>query len=209
MEEFKRVLNNRQPKLYNMKGYFVSAVLLPVIEVDGSMHVLFEVRSKNLKRQPGEICFPGGMVEDGELDRPEDTAIRETVEELGIAREKIEILGPLDYFISPIGALIYPYLGRIAGDAKIVPSADEVAEVFLVPVSYFLSARPAQSSIDVSTRFAADFPFHKIPTYYKAGWRILGTSPVYFYEYGGKLIWGATAGILYSFIDIYRKNRLT
>jgi len=206
LENLKILLNNRRPKLHNMKGYFVSAVLLPLIEADGEMQVLFEVRASNLKRQPGEICFPGGMVERGELSCPQETAVRETVEELGVSREQIELIGPLDYFISPLGALIYPYVGRIAGDVKIVPSPDEVQEVFLVPVKYFLAAQPAQSSIDVGTRYAPGFPFDRLPAYYKEGWRVLGTLPVYFYEYGSRLIWGATAGILHSFIDIYRKN---
>jgi len=208
LENLKRLLNNRQPKLHNLKGYFVSAVLLPIIETDGEMQVLFEVRSSNLKRQPGEICFPGGMVESGELSRPQDTAVREAMEELGVLREQIELIGPLDHFISPVGALIYPYVGRIAVNAKITPSPDEVQEVFLAPVKYFLSAQPAQSSIDVGTRYAVDFPFARIPAYYKEGWHVLGSLPVYFYEYGKRLIWGATAGILHSFIDICRENMI-
>lgn len=208
MENLKRILKNRQPKLYNMKEYFVSAVLLPIIEVDGEMQVLFEVRSSSLKRQPGEICFPGGMVECGELSRPQETAVRETIEELGVLREQVELIGPLDFFISPLGGLIYPYVGKITGDVKIVPSPDEVQEVFLAPVKYFLSAQPTQSSIDVGTRYAADFPFDRLPSYYMEGWRVLRKLPIYFYEYGNRLIWGATAGILHSFIDICRENMI-
>lgn len=208
MENLKRLLSRRIPKLHNTKGYLASAVLLPVIAVDGEWQVLFEVRASHLKRQPGEICFPGGMIEPDEINRPQETAVRETMEELGIAREQIELLGPLDYFISPLGALIYPYVGKIAGDVGINPNPDEVGEVFMVPVKYFFSVQPYQSSIEVGTRYAPDFPFAKIPSTYKEGWRVFGTFPVYFYEYGHRLIWGATAGIMHSFISICRENSL-
>jgi len=142
------------------------------------------------------------------MSRPQETAIRETMEELGIMREQIELIGPLDYFISPLGALIYPYVGKITGVSEFVPNPDEVKEVFLVPVKFFLSAQPVQSSVEIGTRYAPDFPFNKIPSSYKEGWRVFGSFPVFFYDYGDRLIWGATAGILHSFINICRENMI-
>ncbi|MDD4169120.1 MAG: CoA pyrophosphatase [Desulfotomaculaceae bacterium] len=205
MEEFRRILGNRLPEFQNMVECLVSAVLLPIAKVNGEPHVLFEVRAEHLKRQPGEICFPGGMVEQSELDNPKEAAIREATEELGIVREQIELIGPLDYCISASGILIYPYVGLIARPDQIVPNSGEVGEVFLVPVKYFLTNRPCQSSIEVATRFAEGFPFHWIPQSYKKGWRSLGSTPVYFYKYEDRIIWGVTAIILHNFINIYGK----
>ena len=59
-------LKKREPKLIDMELYHRSAVVVPLVEKNGDYQVLFEVRSKGLKRQPGEICFPGGGCETGE-----------------------------------------------------------------------------------------------------------------------------------------------
>lgn len=206
MDQLREFLNNRQPLFYNMKGYLVSAVLLPLLEVDGETQLLFEVRAQHLKRQPGEICFPGGRVEPDELDCPQLAAVRETCEEICVAKENIELIGPLDYSISPIGALIYPFLGRITIDELPAPNPDEVQEIFLAPLNFFLNAEPDQSKLEIGTRFSEDFPYHRLPKRYQPGWRHMGASPVYFYQYGDKLIWGATAAILHEFLGIYREN---
>lgn len=71
-------------------------MLIPLVEKDGELHLLFEVRAKHMESQPGEICFPGGHVEQGE--NPKDAALRETFEELGIPTEKIELIGPATFF---------------------------------------------------------------------------------------------------------------
>ena len=206
MDKFKEFLNTRQTLFYNTRGYLVSAVLLPLLEVDGETQLLFEVRAQHLKRQPGEICFPGGIVEPDELRSPQLAAVRETCEEINVPKESIELIGPLDYIISPIGALIYPFLGRITIDEIPEPNYDEVQEVFLVPLNFFLNAEPDQSNLEIATRFAEDFPYHRLSKRYQPGWRQMGTSPIYFYQYGERLIWGATAGILHSFLEMYREH---
>lgn len=201
MENFRR-LSRRQPRIQNEDEYFVSSVLLPLIEKNGELHVLFEVRANNLHRQPGEICFPGGKVEKNEIERPQDTAIREAVEELGINREQVVLLGSLDYLVTPPGTLIYPFAGIIEEPGNIDPSPAEVKEVFLVPLKHFLEYPPARSDVDVATRYASDFPFNKVPPIYKEGWCKRWTFSVFFYEYGERFIWGMTARILYNFIKL-------
>ena len=73
--------------------------MLPLIEINNETHVLFEVRSLNLRRQPGEICFPGGKIEQDDVDQRQ-CAIRETSEELGIHESDIENVIPLDYMLN-------------------------------------------------------------------------------------------------------------
>lgn len=69
------------------------AVLIPLIKIGDEWHIIYELRAKNLKRQPGEISFPGGQVERGESFK--EAAIRETVEELNIKEENISVIGEL------------------------------------------------------------------------------------------------------------------
>ena len=207
MEHFRELLKQRQPTFYNLRGMMTSAVLLPLLEVAGEIQILFEVRARHLKRQPGEICFPGGRVEPEELSRPQDAAIRETCEEINVPKAKIDLIGPLDYFISPIGSLIYPFLGKLNLEQLPTPNDDEVQEVFLVPLRFLLDAVPDQSRLEIGTRFGEGFPFHRLPDRYQPGWRVMGSSAIYFYQYGERLIWGATAGILHSFLDLYRKHK--
>lgn len=197
-----KYLSRRQPRIQNEDEYFVSAVLLPLLNIDGKPHVLFEVRANHLERQPGEICFPGGKVEQNEIQRPQDTAVREAVEELGIKKDQIVLLGPLDYLVTPPGMLIYPYVGMIEDHQNIAPNPGEVEEVFTVPVEHFLKNHPAQSRVEVATRYSRDFPFHRVPSTYKEGWCKRWSFSVYFYEYGEYFIWGMTARILYNFITL-------
>lgn len=201
MENLK-VLSKRQPRIQNEHEYFASAVMLPLLTINNKLHVLFEVRANHLARQPGEVCFPGGKVETNELYRPQDTAMREVVEELGVNREQIVLLGALDYMVTPPGILIYPYVGMIENHESILPNPDEVKEVFMVPVEHFLNNPPARSYIDVATRYAPDFPLHRVPPTYREGWRKRWTFTVCFYEFEERFIWGMTARILNNFLTI-------
>ncbi|TEB10293.1 NUDIX hydrolase [Pelotomaculum propionicicum] len=203
MNDLKRFLTNRQPGIQNEGEYFVSAVLLPLINRNNKCHVLFEVRASHLRRQPGEICFPGGGVEGDELSRPQNTAVREAVEELGLDKTQIDLLGPLDYLVAPHGTLVYPFVGHINNGAIIAPNKAEVEEIFMAPVEYFFNNPPAQSSVEVATRYGRDFPYDRVPATYKKGWGRKWSLPVYYYEYEGHFIWGITARILYNFIKVY------
>jgi len=194
-------LMNRKPGIQNEDEFFVSAVLLPIIEKNGNFSILFEVRSNCLRRQPGEICFPGGKVEKPEMGRPWDSAVRETAEELGISPGGVKLLGRLDCLINPPGSLIYPFVGMLTDCSKVKPNPDEVEEVFWAPLSHFVKNPPAKSHVEVATRYPKDFPFDKVQASYGEEWQKRWTFPVYFYEYGERLIWGVTAKILYNFIS--------
>ena len=103
------------------------AVLLPLVEQEGKLCLLYETRAETLVgHQPGEVCFPGGRREKGE--KPVDTAIRETWEELGIPPEAIEVIAPLDVVQDISDRVIYPFLASIKPEAveKLKESASEV-----------------------------------------------------------------------------------
>lgn len=194
-------LTNRRPGIMGEDDFFISAVLLPLIEKQSNLHVLFEVRATNLKIQPGEICFPGGRVENSERGKAQDAAVRETMEELGIKREDIQIIGPLDILPTPQGRLVYPYVGEIL-TSKLNPNPEEVTEVFTVPVEYFLNNPPCISHSDIATQYCSEFPFHKIPPEYRQEWQKRWSVPIYYFEYDKYFIWGMTAKILYHFLQL-------
>ena len=194
-------LIGRKPGLLGRENFLVSAVLLPLLEsVDGPA-LLFEVRSSRLDRQPGEICFPGGRVEKHEMENPADAAAREAAEELGLALSDIEVLAALDFLVTPMGTVIYPYVGRVLSSGLIVPNREEVDSVFTVPLPFLLDYKPQTSIVDVATRYNEDFPLHRVPESYRGeGWQKRWSYPTYVYEYGDHFIWGMTAIILHHFL---------
>ena len=193
-------LAGRRPMLLDKSARLISAVLLPLVEDEGGLKILFEVRPRHLNRQPGEICFPGGRIEKFTDSNPLATAIRETSEELVIAEEDIEVIGPLDIMASPLGTLIHPYVGRLKA-TEIRPDPNEVEECFTVPVDFLLADPPYATEVEVATRYRTDFPLDKVPPTYKEGWQVRTTYPMFFYEYNQYFIWGLTGILLFNFLS--------
>lgn len=195
-------LAGRKARIAHERELFRAAVLVPLVVLEKGVHVLFEVRADGLARQPGEICFPGGEVEGGE--DPARTALREACEELGLTEGQVELLGGLDYVLTPPGTLVYPFAGRIAAGAELRPNPREVREVFSVPLQYLLGYEPAVYRVEVATRYPPEFPFHRVPPTYAPGWQKRWSFPTYFYDYRGYVIWGITARILHDFLELCR-----
>ena len=178
-----------------------SAVLIPLVGVDGETHVLFEIRSHQLKSQPGEICFPGGRVEQDDASEKE-AALRETCEELGIDLEEVEIIHGLGVLVHPSSSSIFSFVGKIKNHHKIAPN-EEVSEVFTVPLNYLLNYEPEIHYIQVKIQPEEEFPFELIPDGRDYKWRNVRL-PEYFYRYEDKIIWGLTARILHEFIELLK-----
>ena len=165
------------------------AVLVPIVEVPDGKCLLFERRAARLRRQPGEICFPGGKLEPGES--PLRCAVRETMEELRIAERQIDVLGPGDTFVSPFNIIIYPFIGALK-DYGNTYNPDEVAEVLSVPVNFFVKNPPETYGSTIVNRLPEDFPYERIPGGENYPWAS-GAYDVLFYQYGDLIIWGITA----------------
>lgn len=204
LNKMKKSWHDRVPGKIDRMQVRNSAVLLPLIEKNGEFEVLFEVRAASLHRQPGEVCFPGGRVEDGESNK--EAAYRETLEELLLKPEQVEVLAPLDVLEASGGVNVYPFLG-VLKDYNGTFSADEVNRVFSVPLSWLLEHEPERYQCTVHTVPNEDFPFDLIPGGREYHWR-KGHYDVYFYRYGDEIIWGMTAKILYSFVKLYKSDML-
>ena len=176
------------------------AVIAPVIAASNSL--LFEVRADGLKRQPGEICFPGGRVEPAET--PAEAASRELSEELLFPASDIELIAPLDILLTPYNSMIIPYLGYLNNYGWTFNS-DEVKEVFDVPFDFFLQNDPEIYDNLLSVRPCPEFP-HALVGREDYRWGS-GTYPVPFYCYRDKVIWGLTARIVHNLVLIFRGAR--
>lgn len=181
-----------------------ASVLVPLVQKDNELAILFEVRSQSLKWQPGEICFPGGKVERSD-DSFQATAVRETCEELNIASKDIKICGALDYLVTHLGPIVHPFVGIVDDYRKIKPATAEVEKVFYVPLKELLSQTPRESSMQLANKAADDFPFELVPGQPK-GWLGRKHYTVYFYEYEGQVIWGLTARILHAFLQKIKES---
>ncbi len=193
-------LKSHTPSILGSNKYSKYAVLIPLIQKNDEIHVLFEKRSLNLRRQPGEICFPGGRMDSIDSDE-KSAAIRETTEELNICNDDIPEVFPLDYMVSPFGMMVYPFAGIITNPGNIQPNPTEVGEIFTVPLSFFIHHEPEIYHIEFKVEPEKNFPFDLIIGGENYNWRTRGIEE-YFYRYEDKVIWGLTARILAHFIEL-------
>lgn len=169
------------------------AVLVSMVRKEGELCFLLEVRSRFVT-QPGEICFPGGHREPGET--PEQTAVRETTEELGIPASAIRILGELEEEAMSTGRRVQAVVGLIDESALdgIVLSRQEVDEIFFLPALWLHTHTPA--CYDLAECADEELPA-KLLQYleaYRSTFRRTGRT--LYWEYEGHGIWGLTARIL-------------
>lgn len=196
-------LEGRKAEILGHEEMFKSAVLLPLIYDKGGLCVLFEKRASSLAHQPGEISFPGGRIEEDDIT-PERAAVRETCEELGLSRDDIKVICPLDIMVSPFNVIVYPYCAFIEKGENIRPNPDEVEEIFTVPLEYLLQYKPLQSRIELNPYLPDDYPTQLIPDGKKYAFK-KGSLPQLFYIWNDYVIWGMTARILHNFLTLIKK----
>ena len=157
-----------------------AAVLVPIVNQPGGLTLMFTQRTAHLHDHAGQISFPGGRVDERDTDRIA-TALREAQEEIGLSPSRVEIIGQLPEYDIPTGFRVTPVVGWVEPPFELNPDSFEVADVFEVPLHFFLDPANHQRHSDVRngrTRYYYSMP------------------------YGGRNIWGATAGMLYSLFQI-------
>jgi 8-oxo-dGTP pyrophosphatase MutT (NUDIX family) len=159
-----------------------AAVLVPLVNRPGRIHLLLTQRTPHLDDHAGQISFPGGRVETADANR-EETALRETEEEIGLGRGTVALLGRLPVYEIPSGFRITPVVGWIEPPFTLKPDPFEVAAAFEAPLEHFLDAANYQRR---------EFRFRGRHRHYLA------------IPYEGRYIWGATAGMLYNLCRMLR-----
>lgn len=204
-KNLKELLQNRAPGLMDASGRY--AVLVPLVEGPAGPSLLYEVRARTLRRQPGEVCFPGGRLEKGES--PEQCALRELEEELAIPPASVQVLGQLDFIAHRANFIMYPVLGWVEdwGVSRLSPSPAEVEETFFVPLSHLKQNPPLEYTYQLMPTPAEHFPYDVlgIPRDYK--WQPGGENvPVYPWE--GRAVWGLTGRITRHLLRILEEAGL-
>jgi len=210
-----------EPGMRIRETYVRTAVLVMLFFSGGEYHFVFQKRAPGI-RQNGEIGFPGGVCHPDDQSSLQ-TALRETVEEMGIAADRIQVLGALDTLIAPMGAVGDAYVGiaDIGSLAELRPNADEVAEVFSVPVSFFerheperyetvLKVHPVWKDEETGEETVL-FPARELglPERYAKPWGGMKHS-IYVYRVDGRMIWGITARFIRDVVALLkRKNSET
>jgi 8-oxo-dGTP pyrophosphatase MutT (NUDIX family) len=153
-----------------------AAVLIGLLAHPEGPHVILTERAAHLRDHAAEISLPGGRIEAGD-DGPAAAALREAFEEIGLAPDKVELLGCLPVYETITGFSVFPFVGWIDPPVEFVLDTREVADVFQVPLSFVLD--PANHQRDSIVRDGEIHTYYVLP-------------------YPGRRIWGATAGILVS-----------
>ena len=151
-----------------------AAVLIPLVLKEEGLSVLLTQRTNHLRDHAGQISFPGGRM-DPEDQGPNDTALRESQEEIGLDPKRVEIIGHMPQYLTVSGYSVTPVVGLVQAQAEYVLDEFEVADVFEVPLSFLLD--PANHQVRLWQSEQGGRRFYSMP-------------------YENRFIWGATAGML-------------
>ncbi len=179
--DFKKIitsrLDDRSLRELENPGYRRSAVMMLFMNKNGQPHLLLTKRTDKVRTHKGQISLPGGGYDDEDEDILE-TAYRETYEEVGIGREKIELLGRFDDYVSIFGFHITCFVGTVDYPVEYNFSVDEIDDHVEAPLSLFTEEK-----------------YYKTEQYNHEG----KDYTMYFYNYQGHEIWGLTARFLTDF----------
>ncbi|MCK6540721.1 MAG: CoA pyrophosphatase [Anaerolineales bacterium] len=156
-----------------------AAVLVPLLWQDDEWHLLFTRRTEAVESHKGQVSFPGGACDDGEKT-PEETALREAEEEIGINPNDVKVLGRLANLITITYYRVTPVVGVIKWPAVFRVGEHEVARVFTIPLAWLA---------DPLNRWQFERPDLK---------RAL----IAYHPYDGELLWGATARMTVDFLKV-------
>lgn len=157
-----------------------AAVLVGLVDRPEGMHILLTKRTPHLTDHAGQISFPGGRIDPKDADAAA-AALREAEEEVGLPQAHVEMIGRLDTYVTRTGFEVTPCVGFVAPPEAYRPDPFEVAEVFEVPLAFFLEpgSRKLESRLfQGRQRFFYAFPWHD------------------------HYIWGATAGMLNNLVEV-------
>lgn len=179
-DTIRRCLAQRPRRVIKDPAFRRAAVLVPLFETDGEVHVLFTKRSDSVEHHKGQVSFPGGGQD------PEDrdlmvTALRETEEEIGLKGTEVKVLGRLDDYVTISKYMVSPFVGIIPYPVEFNVSDFEIDEIFSVPVSTLLD----------------EDNFHMVMETRHGHAR-----PQYFFRADPHVIWGITGRILYQLLDV-------
>ncbi len=198
LSEIEEKARAHKPRIMDIKR--ANAVLIPLVETEKGVCLLLELRAQSVI-QPGEVCFPGGGIKPGESG--EEAAIRETVEELGVRREDIELISRFDTKLGLGGLVLYSYIAKleIKGLSPDSLNKDEVEDCFLVPIEWLAENKPKQFHFTMQSGVPEDFDMSVFGIKGRYDWR-RSAQDIAVWNYEGRYIWGLTAAIIQAFLNM-------
>ena len=188
-EKIRSALKSRNPRIIDNRsgGLIHAAVLIPIFEATDGYRILFTERTHEVEHHKGQISFPGGAVEPDDRNF-EETALRESFEEVGLLQDDVKVLGRLDDELTVASNfIIHPFVGKIPYPYDFEINRCEVERIISVPLDFFFEGN--------SDRHLSSIEFETF-TY---------RGPAY--RYDDVTIWGATAIIMSKFIRVVIKNK--
>ena len=179
------MLNNITEKIKSYYGTppveeLRKAAVLIAITDSKDPELIYTLRSNKVGSHGGEVSFPGGMYEE-EDNTLQNTALRESQEETGLDKAKVNILGPIDTVVSRFNVSVTPYVGIVPDDIELKDNSDEIEACFRVPLSFLLEDKRHRND------------------------EINRNGDIFFmpaYQYDSYIIWGLTAMITVDFLNI-------
>ena len=183
--ELKELLESRTKKYIKDDERVPSAVLIPLFTNHNGIHIVFIKRTQTVKTHKGQISFPGGSREPDDSTLME-TALRESHEEVGLHPEDVTVIGELDdQLTATSNYVVSPFVGMIPWPYRFVKNPAEVDEIIEIPVSVLQAPDCRRPFVEVDDG---------------------GKMNAYAYYCRGRVIWGATARILDTFLEVYRQS---
>ena len=162
------------------KSPIASSVLVLLFEENNSFNFILTLRSKKVETHKGQISLPGGVQEKNESLK--DTALREAEEEIGALPKTIEIIGELSSIYIPFsGYKVHPYVGWASAPPKLIPCAQEVERIIIVPVNELIDEKNQTQKKTILRGIPVTMPYFSLK---------------------GEIVWGATSMILSEFKQI-------
>ena len=156
-----------------------AAVLIPVTDT-AAPELILTKRASHMSSHAGEVAFPGGKRESSDMSVIA-TALRESREEIGLAEDRVDVIGEMDTFTSRVGLSVQPIVGMVPGDVPLIANPSEIESIFRVPVDFFLNEKPSYT--------------HKF--------RFMGREIIVpSFNYGDYVIWGLTA---FMIVDLMKR----
>jgi 8-oxo-dGTP pyrophosphatase MutT (NUDIX family) len=166
----------------------LAAVLIPFLKWENKWHLLYTRRTTNLVEHSGQVAFPGGSIESGDLS-PVMTALREANEEIGLEPKDVTVLGNLNEILTITNYLVTPIVGIIPWPYSFVIEKAEVSRVFTIPLTWL--SDPSHYRIE---EYEIPFTSSKIST-------------IYFQPYDNEILWGVSAKITLNLINTLFSNK--
>jgi len=167
-------------RIINKNTLTESAVLIPIVKRENRMELLFTKRSETVEHHKGQISFPGGATDNADFS-PVDTALRESLEEIGLERSAISILGVMDDLQTPTGFVVTPVVGFIQQLPSLRINPEEVSQVIFVPLEKFFDDGLRHSTMRERDGIMVE---------------------IFSYEVWEEPIWGATAFFVKQLINL-------